>query len=167
MFQGAVDYRLQFARVLHFAAFGESDARLVGAQPRGIAIVFMRPTCLANLHQKGLDHVLLHTSGLPEDSLGVKVDVEVPGLDDADGACFFAGFAFGCLAVRETSVGGSLGKRPLVAAVGVYQQKLGVRVLPAVADGCDLQRESELGRARGRPTSLVGSLLQRYFRNVK
>ena len=81
---------------------------------------------------------------------------------------FFAGFALGGLAMGEVIVGGSLGKGPLVAAVCIYEQELGMRVQPAVADGCHLQRQSELGPACGRHAMfLIVSLQNRYFRIVK
>jgi hypothetical protein len=79
----------------------------------------------------------------------MKVNVEMAGLDDAEGARFFFGFAFGGLAVREAGFGGSLGKRPLAAAVGMDQQKLGMRIHPPVADGSDLQGQRKARDPRG------------------
>jgi hypothetical protein len=60
------------------------------------------------------------------------------GLDDPARARFFFGFAFGGLAVREARFGSSLGKCPLAAAVGIHQQKIGVRIHPPVTDGSNL-----------------------------
>src|ERR1019366_5158915 len=109
-----------------FAALGQDNARFSCIEPGGIAVVFLGAASLADVHQESFDHVFLHAAGLPEDALGVNVDVEMAGLDDADSARFFFGFAFGGLAVREAGVGGSLGKCSLAAAVGMDPQKLGI-----------------------------------------
>ena len=139
MLQGAVDHGLEFVRVFYFAALGEDDACFFCIEPGGIAAVFFRVAGLANFHQKSFYHIFLHTAGLPEHSLGVNVNVKMAGLDDADGSRFFSGFAFCGPAMREARLGGSLGKCPLVAAIGMNQQKLDVRIYPPVADGSHLQ----------------------------
>jgi len=139
MFQGAVDHRLELVGVFDLAALGQNNARLLRIEPGRVAKVFLRTPSLANFQQESLDHVFLHAASLPEDALRVNVDVEMAGLDDSDGARFFLGLAFGSLAVRKPSLWGSLGKRPLVAAVGIDQQKLGMRIHPPVTDGGDLQ----------------------------
>src|SRR5713226_7818235 len=138
-----VDYRLEFVRVFDFAAFGQDNARLFCVEPAGIAKVFLGTASLADFHQESLDHIFLHTACLPEDALRVNIDVEMTRLNDADGARFFLGFAFSRLAVREARFGRPLGKRPLAAAVGMDQQKLGMRIHPPVADGSDLQGQSK------------------------
>src|ERR1019366_890173 len=104
--QRAINHGLEFVGVFDFAAFGQDHARSFCIEPGGVAVVFLGTASLADVHQKSFDHVFLHAAGLPEDALGVNVDVEMAGLDDADGARFFLGFAFRGLAVREAGVGG-------------------------------------------------------------
>ena len=72
-----------------------------------------------HFHEERLDDVLLHPFRLPEDALGVKVEMEMAGFDDAHGSGFFEGLAFGSLAVREASLGCAFGKGPLAAAICV------------------------------------------------
>src|ERR1022692_3880252 len=123
----SVDYGLEFVSVFDFAALGQEHARSVSIEPGGITVVFIGSARLPDVHQEGFDDILLHASGLPEHAFGMNVNVEVSRLDEADGARFFFGFALGGLAVREARFGGSLGKCPLAAAIGVDQQKLGMR----------------------------------------
>jgi len=145
VFERAVHHGLQLPRVFYFPAFGEIDASFFGVKPFGIAEIFFGTTRLSNFHQEGLHDVFLHATRLPENALGVQVDMEVPRLNHADGACLFARFAFCSLAMRKTSVGGSLGKRPLAAAVRVDQQEFRMGILPPVTHCRDLERKREPG----------------------
>ena len=85
-----------------------------------------------------LEREFLHSTGLPEDSFGVDVEMKMARLDRAEGTGFFRGFTLRSLAVRQARIDASLGKGPLVSAVGIDQQELHRRALPAVADCGDL-----------------------------
>ena len=135
MLQSAVNNSLEFASVFDFPSLGQYYPSPVGVEPGRIAESLIGPTGLLYFHQKCLDYVFLHASALPENTLGVNVNVEVTWLNDSDGASFLLGFAFGRLTVRKARFGRTFRKRPLAAAVGVDEQKLGVRVAPPVADG--------------------------------
>ena len=139
VFQRAVDHSLQFVGIFDLAALGKNDARLRCIEPGGIAVVFVGTAGLADFHQKSLNDIFLHASGLPKDAFRMNVDMEVARLDDADSARFFFGFAFGGLAVREAGLRGSLGKRPLIAAVSMDQKKLDLRIHAPIADSRHLQ----------------------------
>ena len=67
----------------------------------------------------------------------------MPWLDVAADSSFFPRFALGRLAVRHRWLRSAFRKRPLAAAVGIYQQKLDRIPLPPVAHGGYLQRKSE------------------------
>ena len=135
MLQSAVNNSLEFASVFDFPSLGQYYPSPVGVEPGRIAESFIGPRGLLYFHQKCLDYVFLHASALPENTLGVNVNVEVTWLDDSDGTSFLLGFAFGRLTVRKASFGCAFRERPLAAAVGVDEQKLGVRVAPTVTDG--------------------------------
>src|SRR5579859_5119969 len=140
-YEGAVDNGFEFAEILHFAALGQAALGFSGAHPRGMAVGLVGAAHLVNLHQKSLDHKFLHAAGLPEDSLGMYVQMKVARLDGPAGPGFFGRFAFGGLAVGEAGIGGSLGESPLVAAVGINQKELNRRAPPAIADRSDLKRQ--------------------------
>ena len=135
MLQSAVNNSLEFASVFDFPSLGQYYPSPVGVEPGRIAESLIGPTGLLYFHQKCLDYVFLHASALPKNALGVNVNVEVTRLDDSDGAGFLLGFAFGCLTVRKARFGCAFRERPLAAAVGVDDQKLGMRVAPPVANG--------------------------------
>src|SRR5271166_2746410 len=105
-----------------------------------MALGFIGASQLVDFHEKSFDYEFLHSAGLPENAFRVNVEMEVAGLDGADGSSLFGGFAFGGLAVREAGFGRAFGEGPLVAAVGVDQQELD-RVAPAAKADCGhLQR---------------------------
>ena len=135
MFQSAVNNSLEFASVFDFPSLGQYYPSPVGVEPGRIAESLIGSTDLLYFHKKCLDYVFLHASALPENTLGVNVNVEVTWLDDSDSASLLLGFAFGRLTVRKARFGGAFRERPLATAVGVDEQKLGVRVAPPVADG--------------------------------
>src|ERR1035437_10283923 len=80
----AVDYGLEFVGVFDFPALGQDSARFSRVEPGGIAVVFLGSASLADVHQERFDHIFLHAALLPEDALGVNVDVEMTGLDCAE-----------------------------------------------------------------------------------
>ena len=139
----AIDYRLQLAGVLHFSSFGQNLASFVGSEPGGIAHRLEGISRLFDFQEEGFDHEFLNTGWLPEDSLGVDVDVKMPGLDSAPDPSFFQGLALGGLTVREVRFGRPLGKGPLAVAIGADQQELYGRTLAAIAYGGYLQRQCE------------------------
>src|SRR5579864_7451411 len=140
-FEGAIDDGFELVKILNFSALGQAALGFGGAHPGGMAVGLVGAAHLVNLHQKSFDHKFLHATGLPEDSLGMYVQMKVARLDGADRAGFFRGFAFGGLAVGEAGIGGSLGESPLVAAVGINQKELNRRASPAIADRSDLKRQ--------------------------
>jgi hypothetical protein len=133
--QSAVNNSLEFASVFDFPSLGQYYPSPVGVEPGRIAESLIGPTGLLYFHQKCLDYVFLHASALPENTLGVNVNVEVTWLDDSDGAGFLLGFAFGRLTVRKARFGGAFRERPFATAVGVDEQKLRVRVTASVTNG--------------------------------
>src|SRR5580692_12573847 len=137
--QGAIDYGFEFASVLHFAAFGQAALGFFWAEPRGMAHGLIGPAHLLHFHKKSFDYKFLYATGLPEHALGMKVEMKMAWLNSAGGTSFFYGFTLGGLAVGKVRGGRSLGKSPLVAAVGVYQQELDRRAVPAIADRGHLQ----------------------------
>jgi hypothetical protein len=104
--QSAVNNSLEFASVFDFPSLGQYYPSPVGVEPGRIAESFIGPRGLLYFHQKCLDYVFLHASALPENTLGVNVNVEVTWLDDSDSASFLLGFAFGRLTVRKARFGG-------------------------------------------------------------
>jgi len=145
VFNGAIHYGLQFPGIFHFPASGEDNAGFPRIEPGGIAKIFVRTAGLADVQQKGFDDEFLNATRLPENALRVNIDVEVAGLNDSDGSGFFTGFALSGLAVRQVRFGGSLWERPLVAAIGIHEQELGVGVTSAITDSGYLQRQREAG----------------------
>lgn len=135
-----VNYGLEFVGVFHFAALGEDNAGFVGVEPSGIAVVFFGLTRVPDFHQECFDYIFLHTPGLPEDPLGVNVDVEMAGLDDADSSRFFSGLAFGGLTMRKAGLRCTFRKRPLAAAIGMNKKKFDTRIHPPIAHSGDLKR---------------------------
>src|SRR5271157_2792975 len=95
--QSAIDYRFQFMRVLHFAAFGQPLPRFFWTEPGGPSHWLIRPAHFVDFHQKGLHHKFLHAARLPEHALGVNVEMKMPRLDGADGTGLFRGLALGRL----------------------------------------------------------------------
>ncbi len=134
MLQSPVNNSLEFASVFDFSSLSQYYPRLVGVEPSRFAESLIGPAGLLYFHQKCLHYVFLHASALPEDAFGMNVDVEVTRLDDSDGAGFLAGLALRSLAVREAVFRRPLWERPLATAVGVDEQKLGVRVTASVAN---------------------------------
>ena len=126
MLQSAVNNSLEFASVFDFSSFGQYCPRLVGVEPGWIAESLIGAAGFLYFHEESLDYIFLHASALPENALGVNVSVEMVRLDEPDGAGFLACLSFGSLTVGKTGIGRSLGERPLAAAVGVDEQKLGV-----------------------------------------
>src|SRR2546423_14386847 len=98
----AINHRFQFVSVLYFAAFDQLPPGVFRTEPGGMPHRFVSPAKLLNFHQEGLDHILLHATGLPEHSLGMNVEMKVPRLDRAQRSGLFGGLAFGGLTVRET-----------------------------------------------------------------
>ncbi len=135
MLQSAVNNSLEFASVFDFPSLGQYYPSPVGVEPGRIAESLIGPAGLLNFHQKCLHHVFLHASALPENAFGVNVNVEVTWLDDSDCAGFFLGFALGGLTVRKARFRSAFRERPLATAVGVNEQKLGVRGAASVANG--------------------------------
>src|SRR5258708_29938770 len=76
---------------------------------------FIRAAHLLDFHQEGFDDEFLHSSGLPENSLGVDVEMKVPRLDGTEGAGFFRSLTLGGLAVREAGLRGPFWEGPLFA----------------------------------------------------
>src|SRR4030088_2208518 len=50
--KGAVDYRLEFMRVLHLTPLSQALLRFLGAEPGGIAQHFIRTARALHFHQK-------------------------------------------------------------------------------------------------------------------
>src|SRR5580704_2552425 len=140
-FDGAVDDGFEFAKILYFAASGEAALGFFRTDPSRVTIAFVGTAHLMDLHEEGLDHEFLHSTGLPEYALGMDVEVEVTRLDGADRTGFFGGFALGGLAVREARVSRPLGECPLVAAVGIHQEELDRVAAPAITDRSHLKRQ--------------------------
>src|SRR6185312_549709 len=117
LIQRPIDHRLEFARVFYFAAFGQNFPGFLGAEPGGIPAPLVRFFYPLHLEQERLDYILPHSGSFPENSFGMDIEAEMPGLNAAADAGFFAGFAFRRLAMGEIRFGITLGKRPLAAAV--------------------------------------------------
>ena len=100
-FQGAVDHGFEFVEVLHFTPLGETLFRFFGAHPGGPAIGLIRLAHLLNFHQESFDHEFLHSARLPENSLGMQIEMKVARLNRAERSGFFRSFAFRGLAVRD------------------------------------------------------------------
>src|SRR5215469_18267036 len=92
-FQGAINHRLQFVRVLYLASLGQSPLRFLGADPGGAAIGFLGTAHLMNFHEKSLDHKLLHASRLPEHAFRMNVEMEVSRLYGSNRTGFLCRFA--------------------------------------------------------------------------
>src|SRR4029077_12510497 len=116
-----------------------------GAHPGWPSIAFVWAAHFADLHQEGFDYEFLHSSGLPEHTFGMEIDVEVARLDEADGSSFFLGLTLGGLAVRKVGLGTSLGEGPLVAAIGINHKELNGRAAPAITDRSHLKWQSLRG----------------------
>ena len=99
-----------------------------------------------DFEEKSLDDEFLDSGGLPEDALGMEVEVEVLEVDGAGDASFFEGLQSSGLTVREMRLGGAFGKGPLTAAAVVDQEKLDVGTATTVAHGCDLQGQSDFSK---------------------
>src|SRR6476660_4053917 len=93
-------------------------------------------------HQESFDGKLLYSGRLPENSLGVGIDMKMPWLDVAVSASFFPGFALGGLTVGQVGFRSTFRESPLVPAVGIYQQEFHRSAAAAVAHCSDLQRQS-------------------------
>jgi len=105
----AVDYSLELVGVFDFAALGQDHARSFCVEPGWVAVVFLGLAGLADFHEEGFDYVFLHAAGMPEDALGVDVDVEVVGLDDAGGSGFFLGLRSAAWLCERRGSGAPLG----------------------------------------------------------
>src|ERR1700684_3506708 len=99
-FEGAVDYRFQFAGVLNFASFRQPLARITRTEPGRIPLRFVWSALLVDFHQKRLDHKFLYPARLPEHALGMNIKMKVARLERAQSARFFRGLALGGLTVR-------------------------------------------------------------------
>ena len=98
---------------------------------RTLYVAFTRPTRRLTV---------LHAAWLPEDTLGVKVEVKVARFDDAPRTGLFDCLTFRGLTVGKPGLCGAFGEGPLAAAIGSYQQKFNGGAAPAIADGRNLQR---------------------------
>src|SRR6266566_7572231 len=167
-FHGPINYRLQFFRILHFAAFGENFSRLLGRVPSGISHLFFRTNCLLYLQEKGFNHIFLHSRLAPENALRVNVNMKVARLDVPANAGFFPSFAFCCLAMRHSRMRVAFGKGPFASAIRIYQQEFQRRATPPIAHSRDLQWQSKLGTGCShRERLLILMISRRYFRSVK
>ena len=86
--------------VFDFPALCQDNARFVGLEPGGIAIVFLWNARLKDFHQKSFYDVLLHAARLPKNALRVNINMEVARLNDSESTRFFFGFTFGSLTMR-------------------------------------------------------------------
>src|SRR5215471_16642088 len=98
--QRAINDCFEFVEILHFASLGETFLGFFRSEPRRLSMALVRLAHLMYFHQKCFDHEFLHATGLPENSLGVDVEMEVTRLDGADRSRLFCSFAFRRLAVR-------------------------------------------------------------------
>src|ERR1700733_12295687 len=98
----------------------------------------------------------------------MKVEVKMSRFDGPARSCFFPRLAGGSLAVRHQSFRSTLGKSPLISAVGVDEEKFDCRFPSAITHRGHLDRQSESwnsGRTHVRNLALV-ILPPQYFTNM-
>src|SRR5580704_8487586 len=99
MFHRTIHYRLHFPSVFYLAALGENLSGFFGSVPGGIAHGLVRLLGVLDFQEKSLHHKLTNAGLFPEHTFRMNVKVEVTRLDVSADACFFQGFALGCLAM--------------------------------------------------------------------
>src|SRR6516225_2558211 len=100
MLHGAVDNGAEFRGVLRLAPFCQSPARLLDAEPGGVAHGLVRRLGASHFQQEGLHDEFLDAAGLPEDAFGVEVKVKMSRLDHADSPSLLQRLALRRLTVR-------------------------------------------------------------------
>ena len=124
----AIDHRLEFAEIFHFASLGQPTFRFFRAEPGRPAVGFVRLAHLMDLHQKRLHHEFLHASGLPENALGINVEMEVTRLDRAQMRRPLPPLRVRRPGYVKAERPWSPWESPLVAAIGINQKELDRRV---------------------------------------
>jgi len=78
---GAVDDRAKFGRVLRLAPHYQSAARVVDAEPSGVAILFLRSMAVTDLQEECLHDEFLDAIAQPGVALGLQIEVKMLRLD--------------------------------------------------------------------------------------
>ena len=81
---GAVDNRAKFGGILRLAAQCQSAARVVDAEPGGVAILFLRSKAVTDLQEESLHDEFLDAIAQPGVTLGLQVEVKMLRLDGAN-----------------------------------------------------------------------------------